>query len=108
MLNVNKKLEIALRAIKVIRTAEKPMRSQDIAEKAGVSRSFLEQVVYLLGRAGITKSHRGPGGGITMNSTTVNVLDVSRALGIKERVYESPEANELQNKINETLSQINL
>lgn len=82
MLKVNKNLELALKTLEVLKDQEKPVRTQDIAEKIGVSPQFLEQVLRKLRMAGITSSVRGPGGGNKITKgQTISALSVANALG---------------------------
>jgi len=108
MLKINRNLEIALATIGEIKKSEKPVRVQDIAEKTGAPRAFLDQVVCKLTKHGITKSHRGPGGGITVAKEKVNVLEVAVALGYVNEAYGTSAASNVQAKIQETLSQIEI
>ncbi len=53
---------------------------EDVAEKAGASKKFLEQIAACLRRAGIIEGHRGAAGGYTLardpqSLTVAEVLD---------------------------------
>ncbi|MCQ2500133.1 MAG: Rrf2 family transcriptional regulator [Lachnospiraceae bacterium] len=55
---------------------------QSIAERQGISESYLEQLVRLLKKAGLVTSVRGAGGGyrLAKPSTEISVGDILRAL----------------------------
>jgi Rrf2 family protein len=59
-----------------------PVRSEDIAERQGISRKYLEKLAGELRRNGLIRSKRGPGGGLTLarSPEDVSVGDVVRAL----------------------------
>lgn len=59
-----------------------PITIKEIAERQGISLSYLEQILYRLGKAGIVESVRGPGGGVvlTKKPSELTVGDVVRAL----------------------------
>ncbi len=54
-----------------------------IAERQGISRSYLEQLFGRLKRAGLLTSSRGPGGGFRLSedAADISVSDVIRAVG---------------------------
>ncbi len=55
-------------------TQEKPHPLSDIAEKCGISLSYLEQLVAALRKHKIVKSFRGPGGGYILAKPLTNIL----------------------------------
>lgn len=59
-----------------------PITIKTIAERQGISVSYLEQILNKLGRAGVIESVRGPGGGYLLGRTPAEVTigDVVRAL----------------------------
>ncbi len=65
---------------------EGPVALAGIAERQGISRSYLEQLFSRLRRAGLVDSVRGPGGGyhLTRDAPTISVADVIAA--VDERV----------------------
>ncbi len=83
MFKLNKNLELALKTVEFLGTQkDKVIRIQDVAQRVGSSTAFLEQIVRKLNVAGVTKSVRGPGGGIKINTEkTVTALNVANALG---------------------------
>jgi DNA-binding IscR family transcriptional regulator len=82
MLKINKNVSVALKTIEFLKGAEGPMRTQDIAEKVGTSQAFLEQIMRKLRVAGISKTARGPGGGVFLSrGQSVTALDIAKALG---------------------------
>lgn len=65
-----------------LRFGEGPITIKEIAERQGISLSYLEQILYRLGKAGIVESVRGPGGGVVLSKkpSLLTVGDVVRAL----------------------------
>ncbi len=59
-----------------------PLTIREIAERQGISVSYLEQIMYRLGRAGLIESVRGPGGGYLLGKKPADLTigDVVRAL----------------------------
>ena len=70
-------LDVALHA------ADGPISLADIAERQGLSRSYLEQIFGHLKRAGLVESWRGPGGGYRLGGDPeeISVADVIGAVG---------------------------
>jgi len=60
-----------------------PVSVAEIAERQGISASYLEQLVGHLKRSGLLASHRGPGGGylIGRDADSINVSQVVTAVG---------------------------
>jgi Rrf2 family transcriptional regulator, cysteine metabolism repressor len=61
---------------------EGPITIKEIAERQGISLSYLEQILHRLGKAGVIESVRGPSGGYLLKRKPANVTigDVVRAL----------------------------
>ncbi len=61
---------------------ERPVTIREIAERQRISLSYLEQILYRLGRAGIVESVRGPGGGVLLKRrpSEITIGDIVRAL----------------------------
>jgi len=59
-----------------------PITIREIAERQGISVSYLEQIMNRLGRAGLIESVRGPGGGYLLGKKQADLTigDVVRAL----------------------------
>lgn len=59
-----------------------PITIREIAERQGISFSYLEQILNRLGRAGLIESVRGPGGGYLLGKKPAGLTigDVVRAL----------------------------
>ena len=59
-----------------------PITIKEIAERQGISFSYLEQILNRLGKAGVIEGVRGPGGGyfLERKPADVTVGDVVRAL----------------------------
>lgn len=61
---------------------EGPITIRAIAERQGISLSYLEQILYRLAKAGLVESVRGPGGGYLLGRKPkeLTIGDVVRAL----------------------------
>lgn len=70
-------LDIALHA------EDGPVSVHDIAQRQGISSSYLEQLVGRLKRAGLLASHRGPGGGYVLGkpSEQISVSEIVASVG---------------------------
>ncbi len=60
-----------------------PVSVVDIAERQGISSSYLEQLFGKLKKAGLLQSVRGPGGGYRLNrdAAAISVSDIIAAVG---------------------------
>ncbi len=60
-----------------------PVSVVDIAERQGISSSYLEQLFGKLKRAGLLQSVRGPGGGyqLSRDAAAISVSDIIAAVG---------------------------
>ncbi|USO05654.1 MAG: Rrf2 family transcriptional regulator [Rhodospirillales bacterium] len=68
--------------VELTRTDSKnPLPLTKIAANAGISLSYLEQLVSGLRRHGLVKSYRGPGGGYLLNKSAdeIMITDILRA-----------------------------
>jgi Rrf2 family protein len=95
MLRASKKLALALEAVADIayHGGAEPVQSQEIAERLGLPRRYLEQVMQQLVRAGILRGVRGPRGGYRMakERRRVSVGEVVRVVQrLEEGVPEGP------------------
>ncbi|MFA5073475.1 MAG: Rrf2 family transcriptional regulator [Nitrospirota bacterium] len=61
---------------------EGPITIKQIAERQGISYSYLEQILHRLGKAGVVESVRGPAGGYLLgrNPSKVTIGDIVRVL----------------------------
>ena len=59
-----------------------PISIKEIAERQGISFSYLEQILHKLGKAGLIESVRGPAGGylLARKPSELTIGDVVRAL----------------------------
>jgi DNA-binding IscR family transcriptional regulator len=105
MLKINRDLEIALATLELLKMGG-TVRVQDIAEKTQSPRAFLDRIVWKLTKAGITKSRRGPGGGVSLAKEKVTVLELGRALGYEAGTYQTQAVTDLSTKINDVLATI--
>ncbi len=87
----------------------------EIAEKQGISKKYLEQILPLLRQAGLIRAQKGLGGGYTLARPTdrIRVSDILNALDnsvLEEMGIPEEEAgNELKGAINDCLwGRINL
>jgi len=85
MLRVTKKLTLAVEAVLDIACNGDgaPVQSMDIAERLGLPKRYLEQVMQQLVRAGILRGVRGPRGGyrLAREARRISVGDVFRTVG---------------------------
>lgn len=82
-MQISAKADYALRALCLLATAdERPMKAQDIADAQGIPRTFLDQILLDLRRAGMLESRRGPEGGhrLARPAFAITVADVVRAI----------------------------
>lgn len=84
-MRVSQKADYALRAMLelAMRSAEpRPMRSSEIAERAGVPEKFLEAILVELRNAGLVRSRRGPEGGhnLARPAGQVSVAEIRQAI----------------------------
>jgi Rrf2 family protein len=84
-MKLNKKVEIGINAIKVLKNREKPTKTADIAEEIGTTVNFLEQVMRNLRTYELVTVKRGPGGGYVLNPELykITAYDVAQAVGRK-------------------------
>lgn len=94
MLRPSKKLALALEAVTDIafNGGAEPVQSQDIAERLGLPRRYLEQVMQQLVRAGVLKGVRGPRGGyrLARERRRITVGQVVRVVQGGEDAEEAP------------------
>ena len=86
-------VEYALRAIASLGAQwPTPATTRDIAEKAGVPQAYLSKVLQALGRAGVVRSRRGVGGGISLmkQPTDLSLLEVVNAVEPMRRIEVCP------------------
>jgi len=59
-----------------------PISIKEIAERQGISFSYLEQILYKLGKAGLIESVRGPAGGylLSRKPAELTIGDIVRSL----------------------------
>ncbi|RMH37948.1 MAG: Rrf2 family transcriptional regulator [Gammaproteobacteria bacterium] len=72
----------AVAAMLDVARADNPVALSDIAERQGISLSYLEQLFAKLRRAGLVVSRRGPGGGYMLSQApeSITVADVVAAV----------------------------
>ena len=85
--------EYALRAMVVL--AEKPgdlWTTERLGEVAGIPPGYLATVMRDLGRAGLVRARRGPGGGhsLARAGDTITLIDIVRAVQPFDRLHECP------------------
>lgn len=94
MLRPTKKLALALEAVTdiALNGGAEPVQSQDIAERLGLPRRYLEQVMQQLVRAGVLKGVRGPRGGyrLARERRRITVGQVVRVVQGLDEADEGP------------------
>ncbi len=77
-MKLSSKGEYAVRAIIDLAYYSKgniiPITLKDIAKREAISLTYLEQIFFVLKKAGIVKSLRGPGGGYMLNKKTSEIF----------------------------------
>ena len=68
-----------------------PIGSEDIAKRASTNAAFIRKIIGMLGRAGLTKSQTGAGGGTVLARPpeTITVRDIYRAVETQD-VFAHP------------------
>lgn len=79
---LQRKTDLALRALRELEAAEGSLQSQQLAEKIGSTANFLPQVMTSLVRGGWVSSSRGPNGGYLLEADLdgISVLQVIEAV----------------------------
>ncbi len=84
MLNLNTQATRALEVMLVIATSERTYTpTQVIAERTGLSASYVEQLVSKLGSSGLVIASRGPNGGYTLgmdSAADISLRDIIRSV----------------------------
>ena len=82
MLKISEAASLALHTMALLATSKDTTRATwEIAKTLRVSEAHLAKVLQRLGRAGLVKSQRGPGGGFTLGRApeAITLLDVYEA-----------------------------
>ncbi len=83
-MRLTKKLMFAIEAVLDIayHAADNPVQSKDIAERQGIPRRYLEQVLQHLVRADVLRGVRGPRGGyrLARERRNISVADIVRVV----------------------------
>jgi Rrf2 family iron-sulfur cluster assembly transcriptional regulator len=91
-MKITTKGRYGVRAVLFLASAyyNRPVSIKKIAQVEEISPEFLEQIFFQLKKAGIIKSHRGPGGGfiLSKNIADITILDILSALD--EKLYIVP------------------
>ena len=83
--------------------------AQEISNRQGISKKYLEQILPLLKQAGLIKAHKGLGGGyyLSCNAEEVKISDVLNALDnsiLEEMDYtQGEDTDELSRALNRCL-----
>lgn len=96
MIETPKKLLLAIEAVLDIayNAGGNPVQSNEITERQGISRRYLEPVLQQLVRAGILKGVRGPRGGyrLARERRRISVGDIARVVRSVETAEKSEDA----------------
>jgi Rrf2 family protein len=81
-LELNRKTDLALRALLTLSRAGRSLKRIELAERVGTTDGFISQVMNPLVRRGWVASERGPSGGYRMNAdaSSITVLDLIEAV----------------------------
>lgn len=82
-MKLNKKVEIGVNVISVLRKKEGFVTASEIAPEVGTTVNFLEQIMRNLKNDGIVTVKRGKNGGYTLNKEKqeVTAFDIAKAVG---------------------------
>jgi len=96
-MKLNKKLEIGLKAIAILKSKSDFVRASDLAPKIGTTPNFLEQILRNLRTAKILTVKRGPGGGYMLNrEIDLNAFIVAKAVGTLKDNLKGEEGSVLE------------
>jgi Rrf2 family protein len=73
----------AIVALGFIATADRPwLQAKTIAQATGIPKPYLSKILHALGKAGLLRTKRGAGGGVTLArpADQVTLLDVAQAV----------------------------
>lgn len=89
---LSQSVEYALRAAVYLAREGEPRTTAQVAEATQVPSAYLSKVLQGLSRAGIVRSQRGIGGGMTLVSTPdeLTILDVVNAVEPLQRIETCP------------------
>lgn len=99
-MRLTRKLMFAIEAVLDIayNAADRPVQSSEIAERQGIPRRYLEQVLQHLVRAGILRGVRGPRGGYRLARERRRIFlgEIARLIGEMDGgLFESPAGSNL-------------
>jgi DNA-binding IscR family transcriptional regulator len=81
-MRINKKLEIAINAVALLRGRAEPTCTSSLAAEVGTTVNFLEQIMRNLRMADIVQVKRGPGGGYYHpNRLGITAMEIAKAVG---------------------------
>lgn len=82
MLKLNKKLEIGMNAVAVLKKRSDYTSANELADQIGTTVSFIEQIMRNLRISGIVKVKHGPGGGYLLNKQAeLTAYTVAKSVG---------------------------
>lgn len=81
-LEITRKTDLALQALRVLAETENPVKGKDLADRIGTTAPFIPQVMKPLVEAGWVGSDRGPTGGYRLSAdlTRTSVLALIEAM----------------------------
>jgi Rrf2 family transcriptional regulator, nitric oxide-sensitive transcriptional repressor len=85
-------VEYALRAAVFLATRAEPATTEEVAERTLVPAAYLAKILQGLARAGLVKSQRGVGGGVTLarDPAKLTILEVVNAVEPIKRIRVCP------------------
>jgi Rrf2 family protein len=85
-------VEYALRTVLHLAAAGTSCTTADIARVTQVPRAYLSKVIQALSQAGVVRSHRGAGGGVSLakSAADLTILDVVNAVEPVQRIRTCP------------------
>lgn len=80
---------------------DEPVTVKFVSEKHAIPYDFLQQISLKLRRAGLSRSVRGPGGGIVRAHTEITLHEVDRVMSNHKRGRSCPLENLIEKKFHE-------
>lgn len=81
-MKLNKKLEIGMQAITVLKKREGLVKTSELATEIGTTATFLVQIMHALKMAEIVIVRRGQGGGFTIDKDKeITAYSIAKAVG---------------------------
>lgn len=106
-MKINKRLEIGIKAIGVLKQKEAPTKTEDLSKAVDTSVKFLEQIMCDLSKAGIVYVKRGRGGGYIVNPDykEITAFSIASALGDEFSIFLGGTPPSVSDKLNNEITE---